>query len=255
MLDVHPPHQPAHSWRDFLIHIATIVIGLLIAIGLEQSVEWVHHRNELRETRRALALERRRNVVTSVSRTREYRREQGKLQTDLAIFEYLKKHPGAPASEWPGKLSWTNLSVGFDDAAWQLAVKTNVTQYMSHAELLNMTELYGRTNGADDSGHLFIVKARGAGIFAVREPDPSKLSPEQIDHEIDLLTDALYELWVDGTVLINLSERYPDFSSPTRAEIEAMRRLPSPPEDVKEVMEIRDDRHRKLLEIENEPTE
>jgi len=27
MLDVHPPHKPAHTWRDFFIHIATIVIG------------------------------------------------------------------------------------------------------------------------------------------------------------------------------------------------------------------------------------
>jgi hypothetical protein len=52
MLDVHPPHTPTHTWRDFFIHIATIVIGLLIAIGLEQSVEFFHHRhqrNELRE--------------------------------------------------------------------------------------------------------------------------------------------------------------------------------------------------------------
>ena len=39
MLDVHPPHEAAHSWKDFLIHIATIVVGVLIAIGLEQTVE------------------------------------------------------------------------------------------------------------------------------------------------------------------------------------------------------------------------
>ena len=29
----------AHGWRDFFVHIATIVIGLLIALGLEQSAE------------------------------------------------------------------------------------------------------------------------------------------------------------------------------------------------------------------------
>jgi hypothetical protein len=173
MLDVHPPHQAAHTWKDFFIHIATIVIGLLIAVGLEQSVEWVHHRNELREARRALALERRMNVATSQTRTKEFLREEGKLRTNLVIFEYLAKHPGAPASEWPGKLSWTNLSIGFDDAAWQLAVKSNVTAYMSHAELFNLTELYARTNGANDSGHLFISDARRANIFAIREPDPS----------------------------------------------------------------------------------
>jgi hypothetical protein len=46
MLDVHPPHHAATTWRDFLIHIATIVVGLLIAVGLEQSVEAMHHRHQ-----------------------------------------------------------------------------------------------------------------------------------------------------------------------------------------------------------------
>ena len=39
MLDVHPPHEAAHSWKDFFIHIATIVVGLLIAVSFEQTVE------------------------------------------------------------------------------------------------------------------------------------------------------------------------------------------------------------------------
>ncbi|HEY5329116.1 MAG TPA: hypothetical protein VIJ79_04465 [Acidobacteriaceae bacterium] len=46
MLDVHPPHHAATTWRDFFIHIATICVGLLIAIGLEQTVEALHHRHE-----------------------------------------------------------------------------------------------------------------------------------------------------------------------------------------------------------------
>ncbi|MGC2620068.1 MAG: hypothetical protein WA414_13575, partial [Acidobacteriaceae bacterium] len=46
MLDIHPAHHAATTWRDFLVHIATIVLGLLIAIGLEQSVELLHHRNQ-----------------------------------------------------------------------------------------------------------------------------------------------------------------------------------------------------------------
>ena len=39
MLDVHPPQSATHTWKDFFIHIATICIGLLIAVGLEQTVE------------------------------------------------------------------------------------------------------------------------------------------------------------------------------------------------------------------------
>jgi hypothetical protein len=54
MLDVHPPHHAASTWRDFFIHIATIVIGLLIAVGLEQTVEAIHHRHERSELRETL---------------------------------------------------------------------------------------------------------------------------------------------------------------------------------------------------------
>ena len=53
MLDVHPAHHAATSWKEFFIHIATIVLGLLIAVGLEQTVEYIHHRNEVADTREA----------------------------------------------------------------------------------------------------------------------------------------------------------------------------------------------------------
>jgi hypothetical protein len=43
MIDVHAPHKSDHTWTDFLIHIATITVGLFIAIGLEQTVEHFHH--------------------------------------------------------------------------------------------------------------------------------------------------------------------------------------------------------------------
>jgi len=46
MLDVHARHLSIHTWKDFLMHIATITIGLLIAVGLEQSVEVLHHRHQ-----------------------------------------------------------------------------------------------------------------------------------------------------------------------------------------------------------------
>jgi hypothetical protein len=49
MLDVHAPRERVHGWSDFFIHIATIVIGLLIAVGLEQTVEYFHHRHQARE--------------------------------------------------------------------------------------------------------------------------------------------------------------------------------------------------------------
>jgi hypothetical protein len=46
MLEAHAPHQAIHTWADFFVHIATIVLGLLIAVGLEQTVEYSHHRHQ-----------------------------------------------------------------------------------------------------------------------------------------------------------------------------------------------------------------
>ncbi len=59
MLDVHPPHSPTHTWKDFFIHIATIVVGLLIAVGLEQTVEAIHQHRERHELMEQLDAEHR----------------------------------------------------------------------------------------------------------------------------------------------------------------------------------------------------
>ena len=46
MIEIHAPHERTHTWTDFLIHIATIVVGLFIAIGLEQTVELIHRSHQ-----------------------------------------------------------------------------------------------------------------------------------------------------------------------------------------------------------------
>ena len=62
MLDVHVPHKTEHSWKDFIIHIATITVGLFIAIGLEQTVEYFHHLHQRHQLEEALRDELRTNL-------------------------------------------------------------------------------------------------------------------------------------------------------------------------------------------------
>ena len=57
MLDIHPAHHAANSWKEFFVHIATIVIGLLVAVGLEQTVEYFHHRHLASEARASIQRE------------------------------------------------------------------------------------------------------------------------------------------------------------------------------------------------------
>jgi hypothetical protein len=67
-LDIHKP-KAAHSWPEFLIEIGTIICGILIALGLEQAVEFGHRQGEIRETRATLKEELEHNLGTVQSAT------------------------------------------------------------------------------------------------------------------------------------------------------------------------------------------
>jgi hypothetical protein len=51
MIDIHPPQHAAMTRRDFFIHLGIVVLGILIAIGLEQTVEYFHRLHQLHELR------------------------------------------------------------------------------------------------------------------------------------------------------------------------------------------------------------
>ena len=55
-MHVHKP-KAAHSWREFLTEIGTIVIGILIALGLDQSVEAIHEHGLAQEAKDAINAE------------------------------------------------------------------------------------------------------------------------------------------------------------------------------------------------------
>src|ERR1700683_5134910 len=62
-MDVHPPHQAIHTWRDFLLHMTTICLGLLIALGLEQGVESIRRAHERHDLRQALDRDSRQSII------------------------------------------------------------------------------------------------------------------------------------------------------------------------------------------------
>lgn len=62
MLDIHPAHKAADSWKDFFVHIATICVGLLIAISLEQTIEAIHRHHQRDQLQEQLRAEAERNL-------------------------------------------------------------------------------------------------------------------------------------------------------------------------------------------------
>jgi len=119
MLDVHLPHKSLHGWRDFFVHLATITIGLLIALGLKSTAEWMHHRHEVSETHEALQRELQVNRAHFAANTTRFRSDASVLQQNLLVLRYLQQHPGAFQRQLPGTLQWTTGYARMEDPAWK----------------------------------------------------------------------------------------------------------------------------------------
>ena len=127
MLDIHPPHHAASTWRDFFIHIATIVVGLLIAIGLEQTVEWLHHRHQLAEVRAALDQERGLNLHVIEENRGSIPKIDAELSEDARL---LQQRAAGDRSSLTGKLNYDWVMYALHDAAWQTAKESAVLGLM-----------------------------------------------------------------------------------------------------------------------------
>jgi hypothetical protein len=114
MLDVHAPHESIHTWKGFFIHIATIVIGLLIAIGLEQSVEYIHHRHQLQEARRELLIEVDENLHLIELNIESTRKTSWALDADIAMLR-AKQSSNSPVAM---KLDYTWHPNDTQDGGW-----------------------------------------------------------------------------------------------------------------------------------------
>jgi len=119
MLDVHPPHQPVHNWKDFLIHMSAICLGLLIAIGLEQSVEYFHHRHQASEARASIQQELLVNTPFMHHNSDRIAIDQQQLAKDMDVL-----NSNAPDAQALSRLQYSWSLTRPNDAAWN-AAKTN----------------------------------------------------------------------------------------------------------------------------------
>lgn len=62
MIDIHPPQHAPMTLREFFTHLGIVVLGILIAIGLEQTVEYLHHRHQVAELREQMRVEAQNNL-------------------------------------------------------------------------------------------------------------------------------------------------------------------------------------------------
>ena len=150
MFDVHPPGTSIHGWREFFIHLATITVGLLIALGLEATVEWLHHRHVMHQAQASLLVEIKSNADTIQRKIASIEKHQEELAHVVEVLERIIAHPDGPQQEtMTVRLDLTS----FDNVSWATAQSTGATTYMPYSVARQYADIYGQQAEIDAQVH------------------------------------------------------------------------------------------------------
>jgi hypothetical protein len=147
MLEVHAPHQTVHTWKDFLIHIAAITLGLLIALGLEATVEWIHHRHQAREALELLKQEVDRNRIALANDMRSGDIGERNHRDALAVLHRLRAHALRPDD----RLIFIRKFSLLGSTAWTVAHETGAAAYIPYVLMARYGEIYEAQQRINDS--------------------------------------------------------------------------------------------------------
>ena len=145
VLDVHPPHEAVHGWRDFVLHLLTITIGLLIALSLEGVVEWQHHRHLVREAEESLHREIEANAKSMQATIDDLAKQQVNLKHDVVVLKKLMKDPTIKDDS----MEITYHIRGFQDVSWKTAQTTGALSYMPYEMAEEYSDIYGTQASID----------------------------------------------------------------------------------------------------------
>lgn len=138
-MEIHAPHGPVHSFKEFLTHIAIITIGILIALGLEQSIEWMHNRHIVQEARTNIVAEMKANQHELHENLPRLKDNEELLRRTLTYVNQLKDHK--KTNEPDIKL---NLNFFFlQDTSWNTALSTGALGLMPYDEVQDFAFFYG----------------------------------------------------------------------------------------------------------------
>jgi hypothetical protein len=207
VLDVHPPHEAAHTWTDFFIHISTIVVGLLIAVALEQTVEFFHHRHEVAETRAALREEMQNNIALFHENVEGHIMTMAYLHNNMRIFEYLRDHPGTTQDKLPGILYWPIFTRPPQKAAWTAAEHTDVLSLMPRAEVREITDRYAKLDYAWEQYQPVIAALTQCTAYLAETSDISTLAPASVAAEIESIKQSITREAVYGLTLFSVGQQ------------------------------------------------
>jgi hypothetical protein len=209
MLDVHPPHERMHGFRDFVLHLVTITIGLLIALGLEGCMEWQHHRHLVHEAEAGLGGEIGRNSKTVAALQKQIKDQQMQLDDDLATLAQMRAHPAASHQQ----VTFTFAMHSFDDVAWKTAQTTGAFAYMPYDDANTYSNIYGVQDEVVRVEHQAVEDVMSSASFISTQSDNWQPTPAQIDEITDRIGLLRMRLLLLNSIVEALDKTYQKFES------------------------------------------
>lgn len=178
-MDVHPPHGPIRSWKDFTLHLLTITIGLLIALALEAAVQSLHHRHMVTEARVNLRREIGENHTLYAENLRFLQTKLVQLEQDIDQLRDLRAGKAPEGFELQWSFHWNS----YTDSAWKSARDSGAVGYMRPEVIKKYSEVYGQQTFVNEAGVSILfdqAKAAAPLLLMKNRKDPKELSAGDI---------------------------------------------------------------------------
>ncbi len=137
-MEIHPPEKPIHSVKDFLLQLATITVGILIALSLEGALEWSHHRtlvSEAQENLRHEIADNRQEIDKVLGGIPNLRKNE---EAALQLIEDLLAHRARGGH----KLDFTYDLGLLGATGWSTAQAAGAVVYMPYREVQKYATIY-----------------------------------------------------------------------------------------------------------------
>jgi hypothetical protein len=135
-MEIHKP-KAAHSWGEFLIEIGTIICGILVALALEQAVEWAHGEERLHQVQDQLHVE----ISTNMRSAAIWLALTPCLDQEISEIESAL-WAGREDGRYPGAARFSPPLVQFQSEAWLNARAMQIFDRVPTSEVRALTAYY-----------------------------------------------------------------------------------------------------------------
>lgn len=203
-MEIHAPEEPIFTWKQFLIHIGTVTLGILIALSLEGLLERSHHQHMIREARENIRSEIEDNLKEMKAHLvgAELNRKEAERVLQW-LQEMQTKH----------KSSVNEFHLGFNRAdltntSWTTAQAVGALSLMDYGEVKRAAAVYELQEEYQTLQRRMEDSAIAALTIFYANVDPRTMPAADLEEEKRRVENTLATWKVQADIGVELQKRY-----------------------------------------------